>query len=595
MKKLISLALVLCMVLSCFAVSASAYGWTDPDIYTVDEAVEEHEFIYGEEVPTNRYYFLMPNGSNGDLGDDDSVDPETGEPVGHPGEYAKTWYIPMADGTLSTQTAGIYWWESEVADPAAWVGYLPSGEDAADPNVYYADVPQAVTTIIWNNAVDGGMDETDPIYYCAAQSINIPCEYYDPGESPNYPDGTDSFDNMIFVVDPDLISEAELSGKQTCGGEWYYYYGNGCYGFTKDGTEADCLRDDHYDANGNHVVPKAEKPTAAPVVPTETEAPTPTETEAPAPTETEPPEIPTETEAPKPTETEAPKPTEAPGPETVTGELHFDTTTAGWGTVSKVFCHIWAYDGDAFAKWQSKKEACTDADGDGIWTYDIGGKGFELEVGKLYAVIFSSGDNQTYDLLFDSTVLGDTAYCDGTIYENPEDSSKKAQAAFWRGQDADEFGPEKKITSIGNVVGTCIPNITTAQEIFETFLADTEKLENVRTFSLKEDQAILDDIAKGLGLTKEDVEEAIANTGADVAWTVENSTIGAEPEFDLGDVNGDGTIDVMDATAIQVHTAKLDTLTDAELKRADTTKDGSVDIMDATRIQQFIAKLITEF
>ena len=585
MKKLISLALVLCMVLSCFAVSASAYGWTDPDIYTVDEAVEEHEFIYGEEVPTNRYYFLMPNGSNGDLGDDDSVDPETGEPVGHPGEYAKTWYIPMADGTLSTQTAGIYWWESEVADPAAWVGYLPSGEDAADPNVYYADVPQAVTTIIWNNAVDGGMDETDPIYYCAAQSINIPCEYYDPGESPNYPDGTESFDNMIFVVDPDLVSINELSLKQTCGGEWYYYYGNGCYGFTKDGTEADCLRDDHYDANGNHVVPKAEKPTAAPV--TEPPATEPPVTEPPV---TEPPVT-------EPPETQAPV-TEAPdAPEFVTGELHFDTTTAGWGTVSKVFCHIWAYDGDAFAKWQSKKEACTDTDKDGIWTYDIGGKGFELEVGKLYAVIFSSGDNQTYDLLFDSTVLGDTAYCDGTFYENPEDSTKTAQAAFWRGQDASVFGPELKITSIGNVVGTCVPNITTAQDMFEKFLADTEKLDNVREFSLKSDQAILDDIAKDLGLTKEDVEDAIANTGADVAWTAEDSTIGDDPipVVDLGDVNGDGTIDIMDATAIQMHVAKIDQLSIAQLSAADTTKDGLVDVMDATLIQQFIAKLITQF
>ena len=307
MKKLISLALVLCMVLSCFAVSASAYGWTDPDIYTVDEAVEEHEFIYGEEVPTNRYYFLMPNGSNGDLGDDDSVDPETGEPVGHPGEYAKTWYIPMADGTLSTQTAGIYWWESEVADPAAWVGYLPSGEDENDPNVYYADVPQAVTTIIWNNGVDGGMDNTLDIYYLAAQTINIPSEYYEAGESDNYPDGTDSFDNMIFVIDPDYVSIAELSLKQTCGGEWYYYYGNGCYGFTKDGTEADCLRDDHFDENGNHVIPE---PTPEPETETHTDAPTEPETTDP--------ELPTDESS------EATEPTEATEPAGLLGDVDND-------------------------------------------------------------------------------------------------------------------------------------------------------------------------------------------------------------------------------------------------------------------------------
>ena len=265
MKKLISLALVLCMVFSCFAVSASAYGWTDPDILTVDEAVEEHELIYGEEVDTNRYYFLMPNGSNGDLGDD---------PEANLGKYAPSWYIPMEDGSLSTSTAGIYWWDSGVADPAAWVGYLPSGRDEADEDVYYADVPTAVTTIIWNNAVDGGMDPEVPIYYCAAQSINIPCEYYDAGESPNYPDGTESFDNMIFVIDPDQISINELSLKQTCGGEWYYYYGNGCYGFTADGTEADCLRHDHLDAEGNHVgLVKPSEPESQPTEPTQPEKP----------------------------------------------------------------------------------------------------------------------------------------------------------------------------------------------------------------------------------------------------------------------------------------------------------------------------------
>ena len=254
MKRLISILLAVMLVASCTVV-ASAYGWEDPDILTVDEAVAEYEELMGEEVATNRYYFLMPNGKNGDLGDDDSVDEVTGEPLGAYGKYAPTWFIPMSTGFSATNTAGIYWWGSGVADPAAWVGYCPSGSDEADPYVFYADVPQAVTTIIWNNCVDGGMDNSLEIYYCAAQSINIPCEYYDAGESPNYPDGTESFDNMIFVIDPDLISINDLSLKQTCGGEWYYYYGNGCYGFTPDGTEADCLRDDHHDADGNHVIP----------------------------------------------------------------------------------------------------------------------------------------------------------------------------------------------------------------------------------------------------------------------------------------------------------------------------------------------------
>ena len=252
MKRIISILLAVMLVASC-AVVASAYGWDDPDIKTVDEAIAEYELLYETEVETNRYYFLMPNGTNGDLGDDETVDEVTGEPIGHAGEYAPTWYIPMEDGTPSTETAGIYWWGSDIADPPAWVGYLPSGVDENDSDVYFADVPKAATTIIWNNAVDGGQDDTKPVYFCAAQSINIPCEFYEPGDSANYPEGTDDFDNMIFVIDPDLISVSDYSGKQTCGGEWYYYYGNGCYGFVEGGNETNCLRDDHFDENGNHI------------------------------------------------------------------------------------------------------------------------------------------------------------------------------------------------------------------------------------------------------------------------------------------------------------------------------------------------------
>ena len=48
---------------------------------------------------------------------------------------------------------------------------------------------------------------------------------------------------MIFVIDPDLCWHFDI--KQTWGGEWYYYYGDGCYGFEKNGNSTNCLRDDH--------------------------------------------------------------------------------------------------------------------------------------------------------------------------------------------------------------------------------------------------------------------------------------------------------------------------------------------------------------
>ena len=195
--------------------------------------------------------------------------------------------------------------------------------------------------------------------------------------------------------------------------------------------------------------------------------------------------------------------------------LHFDTNASGWT--------------DPFAPWQSKKEACTDEDGDGIWTYDITAKGFEIEEGKLYVCIFSNNNGtQIHNLLFDSTVLGNTAYGVDFEYENPADSSKKAQAGFWKGQDETVFGPEMCITSVGNVVGTCIPNVTTAFGLFEDFVSDFDKVDNVRTYSGKTDQQIVDDIAIALGLSIDDVGGTLADYEILSGWNAADTTIPEE-------------------------------------------------------------------
>ncbi|MBE6824445.1 MAG: hypothetical protein E7513_03760 [Ruminococcaceae bacterium] len=244
MKRTISILLAVLLLVSCAVISASAadeeaatpsYSWNEEGAMTITDALAKWEAENGA-VTKNRYYFLMPNGSNGELGDN--------------GEYAPSWYNEF------TGTAGIYWWDSGVADPAAWIGYIPNkcANQITEADIYYADVPVDVTGVVWNNGVNGGMDDTQDIYYKAAQSVNVGTEYYDPGESDYYPDGTENFNGMIYVIDPDLVDVNELSLKQTCGGEWYYYYGSGCYGITKDGKAIEnCLRDDHLNADGTHI------------------------------------------------------------------------------------------------------------------------------------------------------------------------------------------------------------------------------------------------------------------------------------------------------------------------------------------------------
>ena len=149
------------------------------------------------------------------------------------------------------------------------------------------------------------------------------------------------------------------------------------------------------------------------------------------------------------------------------------------------------------------------------------------------------------------------------------------------------------ITSLGNVIGTCVPTTTTAQGILEAWLANAAKIDNVRTYTGKTDQQIIDDIAEGLGLTAAEAADAIANTEAVVDWNEEDSLIGYEPV--IGDVNGDGDVTVLDATLVQRAVAKTSPLDETQAACADVNGDGDVTVLDATIIQRFVAKIITEF
>lgn len=77
-----------------------------------------------------------------------------------------------------------------------------------------------------------------------------------------------------------------------------------------------------------------------------------------------------------------------------------------------------------------------------------------------------------------------------------------------------------------------------------------------------------------------------------------NETKPTEPEDDkglLGDVNGDGKVNVKDATLIQKFAAKITAFTEGESLRADVNGDTKINVKDATAIQKFAAKIETGF
>lgn len=83
-----------------------------------------------------------------------------------------------------------------------------------------------------------------------------------------------------------------------------------------------------------------------------------------------------------------------------------------------------------------------------------------------------------------------------------------------------------------------------------------------------------------------------------VAEPESDNTKPSEPVVDkgiLGDVNGDGKVNIKDATMIQKAAAKILSLTEDESIRANVNGDKKVNVKDATAIQKFVAKIETGY
>ena len=200
-KKIISLMLAMALSASMVAVAAvSVSADTDSD----------GNYVPSEGTETYRYYFYMP----------------------------QRWENEF------TTTTGAYWWEG--TDYCETWQDMYKVKETENENIFCIDVPKDVPKLIFNNYVDGGADPEAPQYTKAAQTSDVTCvdddgedawgywpktEEDDPSNA-LYPEGIRNFDNMIYVIDENRIEENPLNQKLTCRGQWYYYYGNGEYGYT---------------------------------------------------------------------------------------------------------------------------------------------------------------------------------------------------------------------------------------------------------------------------------------------------------------------------------------------------------------------------
>lgn len=63
----------------------------------------------------------------------------------------------------------------------------------------------------------------------------------------------------------------------------------------------------------------------------------------------------------------------------------------------------------------------------------------------------------------------------------------------------------------------------------------------------------------------------------------------------LGDINGDGEVNVQDVTLTMRHVLELETLDSEQQKRADVNGDGEINVLDVTLIMQYALGLIDTF
>ena len=86
---------------------------------------------------------------------------------------------------------------------------------------------------------------------------------------------------------------------------------------------------------------------------------------------------------------------------------------------------------------------------------------------------------------------------------------------------------------------------------------------------------------------------AVTSGGFDQNYIVIEESV--KPQIKIGDANGDGNVDVLDAALIQKYAAGKATLTPDQIYAADVNGDNNADVLDAALIQKYAAGKITEF
>lgn len=202
--------------------------------------------------------------------------------------------------------------------------------------------------------------------------------------------------------------------------------------------------------------------------------------------------------------------------------FNFDALFSGWKDFDKIYCHIREYNGDSLYAEFSNDELCVN-NHDGIWSYDIKGKGIYLDLSKDYLLSFYTEDSKykTHELFCSGKNLGSIAVCNQTIYEDPYDYNSSVHDLYWT--DTGSYASLFCITQTGKAIGHQLPNGVDRFDLFVEFLKND--VENAAEITDRSIQDTVDDLAYQLGYGYSMVSQAIDKANIDIEWTVSASRL----------------------------------------------------------------------
>lgn len=203
----------------------------------------------------------------------------------------------------------------------------------------------------------------------------------------------------------------------------------------------------------------------------------------------------------------------------------------------QMYVHLWTQGVSSYAQWQTSQELMTDTKANNIYTYTV-------PAGDWNMVIFSCKNvAQTYDSTFGMACAGCTAVTTPDPYEEPNDSHLWNRMVSWKG--TNKYGTHRMTVMNQRIIGE---------------------------YLLKGEE-----FPTGSGIT----------ANADGFY---KTVLGTEDV--IGDISGDGNVDVQDTILAEKYVSKLITFDNSQLHSGDVTGDGTVTIGDIVKIQKYIAKII---